>query len=100
MQGTSPAHRATTLSASSWYISREVGPWAVVLCTEITPRTSNVPSGNPSTWAMANWSSTSLAVSQARTTRTWSMISSHVRFEVTVAYEAGGVGTGWVRAGG
>src|SRR5829696_6591134 len=29
IQGTSLPHKATTRSASSWYISREPGPWAV-----------------------------------------------------------------------
>src|SRR3712207_7492696 len=52
-------------SASSWYMSLELGPWAVVLWTEITPRTSSTPSGSPRAWAMANWSSTSFAVSQS-----------------------------------
>jgi hypothetical protein len=37
MQGTSLPHRATTRSASSWYMSREPIPWAVVLCTEQRP---------------------------------------------------------------
>jgi hypothetical protein len=32
IQGTSLAHRATTLSVSSWCMSRAPGPWAVVLC--------------------------------------------------------------------